>query len=447
LIEYLMLITLGACGASLIWLGLWPALARRTERLARRRIEATLPMSVAEFAGERDQLRAALAVKEARIEKHAEALAARHAEMLAQVGRANARLALLEQSMAEESKRHGETAAERERLAASLAGTNAAHEAETRAHVSAREQLAALEVAHRNLAAGHEALSDTADQRRLETAALQAEREALLGRLEGLEAAHRVLRADHAGLVETSDARHTENAVLKAEREMHLERLAVLEGRLGTHDVGLAQLGDLLKQRELEKTGAETRASDLATRLAASDAHGARLALDLGSARERLASLASLHQGAQQRATGAAAELETLRRELQAERERAEQAEAAERLHVANAVAELRKLEQALESEMTKLAAVSASLEEARVERDRLQAEAAKLATRSGDIAPEQAEAGPEPIAGEELAAREELVAMIERLADDIANASGVDPLPPVAAPRPQGAASRAAAE
>ena len=68
MIEYLMLITLGACGASLIWLGLWPALTRRTERLVRRRIEATLPMSVSEFASERDQLRAALAVKEARIE-------------------------------------------------------------------------------------------------------------------------------------------------------------------------------------------------------------------------------------------------------------------------------------------------------------------------------------------------------------------------------------------
>ena len=55
-----MLITLGACGASLVWLAIWPALTRRTERLARRRIEAGLPMSVAEFAAERDQLRALL---------------------------------------------------------------------------------------------------------------------------------------------------------------------------------------------------------------------------------------------------------------------------------------------------------------------------------------------------------------------------------------------------
>ena len=93
-----MLITLGACAASLAWLALWPALSRRTERLARRRIEAGLPMSVAEFAGERDQLRAALAVKEARIEKRAEALAVEQARMLAEAGELQARLALLEES-------------------------------------------------------------------------------------------------------------------------------------------------------------------------------------------------------------------------------------------------------------------------------------------------------------------------------------------------------------
>jgi chromosome segregation ATPase len=154
LIEYAMLITLGACAASLAWLALWPALSRRTERLARRRIEAGLPMSVAEFAGERDQLRAALAVKEARIEKRAEALAVEQARMLAEAGELQARLALLEERLAEETRRHEESAAEQLRLTEGLAEASAALEAEQREHAAAGEKIAALEATYRELTVG-----------------------------------------------------------------------------------------------------------------------------------------------------------------------------------------------------------------------------------------------------------------------------------------------------
>jgi chromosome segregation ATPase len=392
-------------------------LARRTERLARRRIEATLPMTVAEFSSERDQLRAALAVKEARLEKKAEVLSTRHAEMLAQVGRANARLAALEQSSSAASDRHGEMAAERRQLASELGDTSAALEAERLAHASVREQFILLDAAQRELAAAHERLTELGDQHRVEVAALQAEKEALLGRIEGMEAAHK--------------------SRLEAQHDAHIERLVELESEFGGNDERAAELEDELRQSRIAKTEAEARASDLATRLAASDAHGARLALDLDAAKERLGSLASLHRAAQRQAMEAAAEVEALQRKLGAESERAELAEASERLHVGNAVTELHKLEQALESEKAGLGAAAASLDEARAERDRLRAETAGLAAQAGPS---------ETAARREGEAREELVAMIERLADDIAHASGAGSLPQPAAPR-SSSVSHAAAE
>jgi len=281
LIEYLMLITLGACGASLLWLALWPALSRRTERLARRRIEAALPMSVAEFAGERDQLRAALAVKEVRIEKRAEALAAQEAAMLAETGRAQARIAMLEEQVADESRRHGLITTEHARLNELHAETGASLEMEQRGHAGLRDSFAALEAAHRELRAGHENLADTAEQRRLETAALQAEREALLGRVEGLEAAHQSLRAERAGLAETADARHVENAVLKAEREAHLERLARADANLENREARLAELDELAHRRNVQKTEAEARAAETAimARGASGPLHGIPIGL------------------------------------------------------------------------------------------------------------------------------------------------------------------------
>jgi hypothetical protein len=62
LIEAAMVFAIGFLTASLIALLTVPALSRRAERLARRRIEAQFPTSFAEIAAERDHLRAQMAV-------------------------------------------------------------------------------------------------------------------------------------------------------------------------------------------------------------------------------------------------------------------------------------------------------------------------------------------------------------------------------------------------
>ncbi|MBW0002276.1 MAG: hypothetical protein JO216_02210 [Hyphomicrobiales bacterium] len=409
MIEYAMLITLGACGASLVWLAIWPALTRRTERLARRRIEAGLPMSVAEFAAERDQLRAALAVKEARLEKRAEALGVEQARLLAETGALQARVASLEERLAEETKRHGETKAEQLRLTDALSEAGGALETEEREHAATRAELAALEAAHREVTQGQGASGDAGVQRRLERTAFDAERKALLGRIRGLETTHEALRAEHAALMKIHDGHHVENAALKAERETHLERLEQLERSIGMREARLAELGELKTQREIEKTDAEVRASEMATRLAASEAQASRLNLELEEARQRLATLEPLLESASRQLSEGSSALEAMRRELETERGRGERAEAAERLNVARAEAELRELARAFASARTELGSTVALLDETRTERDRLQSQMAE---------PKSAPAS------------ERLVAMIERLADDIAQATGSGPLP-----------------
>ena len=58
-----MLVTLGFLCATLLALAAVPALARRAERLARKRAEAAFPLSLAEIAADRDHLRAELALR------------------------------------------------------------------------------------------------------------------------------------------------------------------------------------------------------------------------------------------------------------------------------------------------------------------------------------------------------------------------------------------------
>ncbi len=79
-----MIFALGFLAASLCALLLLPAVNARAARLSRRRIEARLPLSIAEVAAEKDYLRAQFAVAQRRLERKVEAVQAkRHADLAA----------------------------------------------------------------------------------------------------------------------------------------------------------------------------------------------------------------------------------------------------------------------------------------------------------------------------------------------------------------------------
>lgn len=68
MIEAVMYFVLGLLAAGLIALALTPAVWRRAHRLARARVESSLPMSLGEVQAEKDQLRASYAMSARRLE-------------------------------------------------------------------------------------------------------------------------------------------------------------------------------------------------------------------------------------------------------------------------------------------------------------------------------------------------------------------------------------------
>lgn len=95
-----MIFSLGALAALLLALSVLPALDRRAQRLARRRLEALFPMSIAEIAAERDHVRAAMAVEARRVEEKANAASRERAESLADIGRRDAAIRALNETIA-----------------------------------------------------------------------------------------------------------------------------------------------------------------------------------------------------------------------------------------------------------------------------------------------------------------------------------------------------------
>ncbi|WP_096487792.1 hypothetical protein [Methylorubrum populi] len=184
-----MIFGLGFLLASLCALTVLPTVNARAGRLARRRIEATLPVSVSEVVAERDHLRAEFAVAQRRLERKAEAIAARrHADMAA-IG---ARTMEAEAAVAARILSEAEVARALERIAGldrDLAKARA--EGET-----GLATLHALEEAHRAL------LDDLKAARRAQAGAAPASTEDAAGAAaparQGIEAEVEALRAELA---------------------------------------------------------------------------------------------------------------------------------------------------------------------------------------------------------------------------------------------------------
>jgi chromosome segregation ATPase len=232
LIEHVMIFTLGALVAALMALLALPAVRRRAERLATRRVALTMPLSMDEVIAERDQIRAGAAAEQRRVELRAEAIADLRAADMAELGRRAATIVDIEASLAS-------TRAEAEALRAALATATrereeawgeraglgkALHDSDGRA-----DREASL---RRDLEARHAALGQIADERRATIAGLQtrlmaseAESDA---RGEALHAARETRRA----LEEQIAAAREADARTRADHELLRRAIADLGDRL-----------------------------------------------------------------------------------------------------------------------------------------------------------------------------------------------------------------------
>lgn len=228
-----MIFALGFLAAGLCALLILPALHARAERLARRRVEALFPLSIAELTAEKDHLRAEFAVVQRRLERRVdEALAGKHADM-EEMGRRAVRIELLMQDVEGRDGRIATLEDELSRTQGTLADTEARLAGAERDGEAASATLAALEEAHGTM----------------------------LGELGVQRDAQRTLEATHAGLQRVTEEASSREAALRNEHALLLERHAQA---LSESDVRRITVSDL-ETRLLAQT---TRGDDYARQLA-----------------------------------------------------------------------------------------------------------------------------------------------------------------------------------
>lgn len=137
-----MQIAIGFLAATFLALALLPAINRRAERLARRRMQALFPLSLAELNAEKDHLRAEFAIEQRRLERALEQVQAGKAADMAELGLRAGAIARLEEAVAA----HLATIAARD---AALEAERASLAERTSERNAAREDAARLEVARR----------------------------------------------------------------------------------------------------------------------------------------------------------------------------------------------------------------------------------------------------------------------------------------------------------
>src|SRR5256714_13554881 len=87
MIEPIMYVGLGFLAASLIALAIVPFVHARAVRLTLRRLEAAIPLSMAEIQADKDQLRAEFAMSTRRLEMSVEQLKTKTSSQLAELGK------------------------------------------------------------------------------------------------------------------------------------------------------------------------------------------------------------------------------------------------------------------------------------------------------------------------------------------------------------------------
>ena len=92
MLEPIMFSALGFLAASLLMAAVAPAIHERAVRLTTRRMQAAMPLSVAEMHVEKDVLRAQFAMSLARLEVAVEDARAKAVEQLSEVGRKSAEI-------------------------------------------------------------------------------------------------------------------------------------------------------------------------------------------------------------------------------------------------------------------------------------------------------------------------------------------------------------------
>ncbi|TMJ97788.1 MAG: hypothetical protein E6G77_15410 [Alphaproteobacteria bacterium] len=187
MIEPMMYIGIGFLVAGLLVIGVIPLVHARAVRLTLRRLEASTPVSMAEIAAEKDQLRAEFAMKMSRLDMSLEQMKAKTTSQLAELGRKSEAIARLKFELGEKAAALLELESKETQLTEDLGIAQGELAAKTAALEQTERALASAQAELAHVTASFNDSSVTAGGQRVELTALRAHADALKGQLESYE--------------------------------------------------------------------------------------------------------------------------------------------------------------------------------------------------------------------------------------------------------------------
>ena len=196
MIESIMYIGIGFLIAGLLVIGVIPLVHARAVRLTMRRLEADNPLSMAEIAAEKDQLRAEFAMAMSRLEMTVEQLKAKTTNQLTEIAKNSEAIGRIKFELSEKTAALLALEAKENQLSDDLAATRSELAEKTAALEQAESALASAQSELTQVTASFNDSSVAAGGPRVELVALRAQAEALKGQVESYEKETKALWED-----------------------------------------------------------------------------------------------------------------------------------------------------------------------------------------------------------------------------------------------------------
>ena len=234
MIESIMYIGIGFLVAGLLVIGVIPLVHARAVRLTMRRLEADNPLSMAEIAAEKDQLRAEFAMTMSRLEMTVEQLKAKTTNQLAEIGKNSEAIGRIKFELSEKTAALLALEAKEKQLSDDLAATQSELADKTAALEQAERALASTQSELTQVTASFNDSSVAAGGQRVEVAALRAQTEALKGQVESYEKETKALWDHLNGKTAELEAARQQFAEERARADEFANRAGELDRQLAT---------------------------------------------------------------------------------------------------------------------------------------------------------------------------------------------------------------------
>jgi chromosome segregation ATPase len=262
MIESIMYIGIGFLIAGLLVIGVIPLVHARAVRLTMRRLEADNPLSMAEIAAEKDQLRAEFAMTMSRLEMTVEQLKTKTTNQLAEIGKNNEAIGRIKFELSEKTAALLALEVKERQLSDDLAATQSELAQKTVSLEQAERALASTQAELTQVTASFNDSSVSAGGQRVELVALRAQAEALKGQVESYEKETKALWDHLNGKTAELEASNQQLAEERARADALASRAAELERQLAAQPPESATLDAHVQELQRELAAAKRDAEN-----------------------------------------------------------------------------------------------------------------------------------------------------------------------------------------